>query len=68
MEKSRHDAASYDSFCSYFDLLHSTIKQHSIEPKNTYNTDEKGLMIGVMSKSVGIFNKRLFGRRKYKLL
>jgi hypothetical protein len=67
MEKSRHDAASYDSFCSYFDLLHSTIKQHSIEPENTYNMDEKGFMIGVMSKSVRIFDKQLFGRRKYKL-
>jgi hypothetical protein len=67
MEKSHHDAALYDSFCSYFDLLHSIIKQHSIEPENTYNMDEKEFMIGVMSKSVRIFDKRLFGRRKYKL-
>jgi hypothetical protein len=61
MEKQRHDAASYDSFRSYFDLLHSTIEQHSIQPENTYNMDEKGFMIGVMSKGVRIFNKQLFG-------
>jgi hypothetical protein len=67
MEKARHDAASYDSFCSYFDLLHSTIEQHSIEPENTYNMDEKGFMIGVILKGVRIFDKKLFGRRKYKL-
>jgi hypothetical protein len=48
MEKQRHDAASYDSFRSYFDLLHSTIEQHSIQPENTYNMDEKGFMTGVM--------------------
>jgi hypothetical protein len=29
--------------------------------------DEKGFMIGAMSKSVGIFDKRPFGRWKYKL-
>ncbi|KAF1922357.1 uncharacterized protein M421DRAFT_78579, partial [Didymella exigua CBS 183.55] len=60
MEKQRHNAALYNSFCSYFNLLHSTIKQHSIQPENTYNIDEKGFMIRVISKGVRIFNKQLF--------
>jgi hypothetical protein len=67
MEKARHDATLYDSFCSYFDLLHSIIEQHLIELQNTYNMDEKGFMIGVMLKGVRIFDKQLFRRRKYKL-
>ncbi|KAF1928543.1 uncharacterized protein M421DRAFT_62232, partial [Didymella exigua CBS 183.55] len=60
IEKQHHDAASYDSFCSYFNLLHSTIKQHSIQPENTYNIDEEGFIIRVMSKGFRIFNKQLF--------
>ncbi|KAF1927805.1 uncharacterized protein M421DRAFT_65115, partial [Didymella exigua CBS 183.55] len=60
IEKQRHDAALYDSFCLYFDLLHSTIKQHLIQLENTYNIDKKGFIIRVISKGVRIFNKQLF--------
>ncbi|KAF1925598.1 uncharacterized protein M421DRAFT_69684, partial [Didymella exigua CBS 183.55] len=60
MEKQRHDAALYDSFRLYFNLLHSIIKQHAIEVENTYNIDKKGFMIRVIRKSVRIFNKKLF--------
>jgi hypothetical protein len=67
MEKQRHDAASYDSFRLYFDLLYSTIKQHAVEVENTYNIDEKGFIIRVIRKSVRIFNKKLFGLRRFKL-
>ena len=57
MEKQRHDAASYNSFRLYFNLLHSTIKQHAIEVENIYNIDKKGFIIRVIGKSVRIFNK-----------
>jgi hypothetical protein len=67
MEKQRHDAALYNSFRLYFNLLHSTIKQHVVEVENTYNMDKKGFMIGVIRKSVGIFDKKLFRLRRFKL-
>ncbi|KAF1923989.1 uncharacterized protein M421DRAFT_73656, partial [Didymella exigua CBS 183.55] len=60
IEKQRHNAALYNSFRLYFNLLHSTIKQHAIEVENTYNMDKKGFIIRVIRKSVRIFDKKLF--------
>ncbi|KAF1925384.1 uncharacterized protein M421DRAFT_69992, partial [Didymella exigua CBS 183.55] len=57
IEKQRYNAALYNLFRLYFNLLHSTIKQHLIQLENTYNIDKKGFIIRVISKGVRIFNK-----------
>ncbi|XP_014550473.1 hypothetical protein COCVIDRAFT_115382, partial [Bipolaris victoriae FI3] len=48
VEKQLHEAASYSFFRSYFKMLHSTIKQHTIGIENTYNIDKKSFIIRVM--------------------
>ncbi len=66
METSRHEADSGDRYRLYFGLLHGKIDEHEVEAENTYNMDEKGFMIGVIGKSVRIFNKQLYGLKQYK--
>jgi hypothetical protein len=41
----------------YFDRLHLSMEEYGIEPRYTYNMDEKGFMIGVLGKSKRIFSK-----------
>ena len=65
MEAGRHHADSYEKYVLYFDLLLSKIKEHEVEPENTYNMDEKGFMIGVIKKGKRIFDKALYGKKQY---
>jgi ABC-type transport system substrate-binding protein len=46
MDFTRHEADSETRYKLYFDLVHSTIEEYEILPRNTYNMDEKGFMIG----------------------
>jgi hypothetical protein len=44
----------------YFDLLESKISKHSVLPKNSYNMDEKGFMIGRTGRSKRVFSRALW--------
>jgi hypothetical protein len=66
MEALRHKADSIDNYRDHFTLLHATIDKHQIDAENTYNMDEKGFMIGVIGRSVRIFDKQLYGLKHYK--
>ena len=57
MDRVRQQADSTDKYDSYFDQLHYQMDVHRIEPRLTFNMDEKGFMIGVQSKSKRVFNK-----------
>ncbi|KAF1999363.1 hypothetical protein P154DRAFT_554831 [Amniculicola lignicola CBS 123094] len=48
-------ADSGDKYCLYFDLLHSKINQYQIDPRYTYNMDEKGFLISVIGRLKRIF-------------
>jgi hypothetical protein len=60
MDSNCHAADSYEKYTLYFDLLHSKMTEYNILPHNTYNMDEKGFMIGVLSKSKRVFLKQLW--------
>ncbi|EME89604.1 uncharacterized protein MYCFIDRAFT_126750, partial [Pseudocercospora fijiensis CIRAD86] len=45
-------------YTKYFNKLQAKIKKYSIEPKNVYNIDKKGFIIGVLSKARRIFIKQ----------
>ena len=45
----------------YFKLLQQKVTQYTILPENTYNMDEKGFAIRVLSRT-----KRVFSRRQYE--
>jgi hypothetical protein len=61
MDNSRHKADSASKYSLYFDLLSKKIEQYRVEPRHTYNMDEKGFMLGVVGRS-----KRIFSRTSYE--
>jgi hypothetical protein len=53
----RYQADSGYKYKLYFDLLFHKIEEYEIEPRNTYNMDEKGFMIGVLGRTKRVFSK-----------
>jgi hypothetical protein len=66
IDRSRHQADSELKYKLYFDLLIDKLSQYDIEPQNTYNMDEKGFMLGVLSRSKRVFSRRLYEEGKIK--
>jgi hypothetical protein len=60
MDKERHKADSAVKYSLYFDLLKRKIEEYGIVPWLIYNMDEKGFLIGVLSKQKRVFGKRLY--------
>jgi hypothetical protein len=61
IDSTRKRADSTFKYTLYFELLARKIKEYEIQPENIYNMDEKGFLIGVLSKG-----KRIFSRRRYE--
>jgi hypothetical protein len=61
IDSSQKRADSAAKYTLYFELLARKIEEYDIQPENIYNMDEKGFLIGVVSKS-----KRIFSKRKYE--
>jgi hypothetical protein len=61
LDHNRSRADSAFKYTLYFDILMRKIKQYVVEPRHMYNMDEKGFLIGVLSKM-----KRIFSRRRYE--
>lgn len=66
MEGNRHDADNGKRYELYFGLLSRKVKEFDILPRNTYNMDEKGFMLGVIRKTKRVFDKVLYKERRYK--
>jgi hypothetical protein len=66
IDRSRHQADSQSKYSLYFELLRSKLSQYNIEPRHTYNMDEKGFMLGVLTRSKRVFSKRLYEEGKIK--
>jgi hypothetical protein len=60
IDSNRHKADSPAKYKLYFKLLKDKIKQYSIEPRHTYNMDEKGFLLGITSRSKRIFDRPLY--------
>ena len=59
-----HNHARADSafkYGLYFELMRRKIQEYEVEPKIIYNMDEKGFLIGVLSRT-----KRIFSRKAYE--
>jgi hypothetical protein len=61
IDSSRKRADSAYKYALYFELMARKIEEYGIEPRDMYNMDEKGFLIGVLSKA-----KRIFSRRQYE--
>jgi hypothetical protein len=64
IDNSGHKADSGRKYSLYFDLLREKIDQYHVEARLIYNTDEKGIMLGVIGHSKRIFSKALYEDRK----
>jgi hypothetical protein len=60
IDKERHKADSALKYSLYFDLLKRKIEEYEIEPWHIYNMDEKGFLIGMLSKQKRVLPKQLY--------
>jgi hypothetical protein len=66
MENNRHQADSMAKYSLYFDLLRDKITHYSVEPRHTYNMDEKGFLIGITGRSKRVFSRRMWERKEVR--
>ena len=64
MDRNRCQADSEWKYIRYFDLIHSKIEEYSVEQRHTYNMDEKGFLIGLTSRRLRVFSRRMYERRE----
>jgi hypothetical protein len=64
MDATRHRADSKSKYEAYFKLLHSKLTQYGLEPRHMYNMDEKGFMLGVLSRSKRVFSRQMWESRE----
>jgi hypothetical protein len=62
MDRDRHQADSGQRYKAFFEELYDQITRHEIEPRQSYNMDEKGFLLGRIGKSKRIFSKALWER------
>lgn len=60
IDSTRKIAESKEDFEHWFSLLSQKIEQYGIEPQNIYNMDEKGFLIGFLTKAKRIFTKQWY--------
>jgi hypothetical protein len=64
MDRNRNVADSKESYCRYFELLYSEMRQYDVKAENVYNIDEKGFLVGITSRSKRVFSKAAWQRKK----
>ncbi|KAF1343462.1 hypothetical protein EJ07DRAFT_149168, partial [Lizonia empirigonia] len=62
LDRNRHKADSVPKYESYFKLLSTKMERYHILPRDIYNMDEKGFLIGVPGRSKRIFSKDIYDR------
>jgi transposase len=66
MDRDRHNADSEAKYRLYFELLHGKIAEYGVEPRHTYNMDEKGFLLGITGRSKRIFDRPLYESRQVR--
>ncbi|KAF7571262.1 TolA, Membrane protein involved in colicin uptake [Pyrenophora tritici-repentis] len=64
IDRNRHQADSEERYKLYFDMLHSKMREHNVEARNTYNMDEKGFFVGITSRSKRVFSKAVWASKE----
>jgi hypothetical protein len=62
----RHQADSLSKYTLYFSLPHDKMSRYDVEAHNIYNMDEKGFMLGILTRSKRVFSRRLYEEGKIK--
>ena len=66
IDRSRHQAESQSKYSLYFELLRSKISKYNIKPRHMYNMNEKGFMLGILTRSKRVFSRRMYEEGKIK--
>ncbi len=66
IDSNRHKADSGAKYRLYFQLLQQKVSQYDIEPRNTYNMDEKGFLLGITSRLKRVFSRQMFKSKKVR--
>jgi hypothetical protein len=66
MDTQRKRADSAFKYSLYFELLRRKIEQYNVEPRHMYNMDEKGFLIGILSRMKRVFSQRLYNEGTVK--
>jgi hypothetical protein len=66
MDRVRQQADSGVKYKQYYDLLHEKMVEYAILPRNIFNMDEKGFLIGLTGRSKRIFSKRMWEKGEVK--
>jgi hypothetical protein len=64
MDRERHLADNKRKYELYFNLLHSKMREHEIEERNTYNIDKKGFFVSIAHRRKRIFSKAVYESRE----
>jgi hypothetical protein len=60
IDRNRHQADSHRKYDLYFELLHGKMHEYDVEPRNTYNMDEKGFFVGITTRTKRVFSKAIW--------
>jgi hypothetical protein len=63
MDRVRHQADSESKYKDYFTFVHRQMDRYGIEPRHTYNMDEKGILMGKINRSKRIFSRKVWERK-----
>jgi hypothetical protein len=66
IDRARHQAHSLSKYTLYFSLLHDKMSKYDVETHNIYNMDEKGFMLGILTRSKRVFSRSLYEEGKIK--
>ena len=66
LDRNRHKADSAFKYTLYFELLKRKIEQYDIDSRDIYNMDEKGFLIGLLSKTKRVFTRSMYESGKLK--
>jgi transposase-like protein len=60
MDRERHQADSGQRYKAFFEELYDQMARHKIEPRHSYNMDEKGFLLSCIGKSKRLFSRTLW--------
>jgi hypothetical protein len=64
-DRNRFKDDSAFKYTLYFELLNQKIEKYKVESRHIYSMDEKGFLIGVLSKMKRLFSKTALRRESY---
>jgi hypothetical protein len=67
MDSNRHNADLEDKYRLYFDYLYRKIDYYQIEPRHSYDMNEKGFLIGNIGRSKRIFSRRMWEKKEVRI-